>query len=44
MDYDLDAAKDQARSDAEDELKERIEEEEIYCPRCLDSGCYYCEH
>jgi len=43
-DYDLDDARDQANCDAKEEREKYIEENDVYCPRCLDrGGCYYCE-
>lgn len=48
-DYDLeynidldDARRDAAKEEAE-ERQEYIDENDVYCPRCLDAGCYYCE-
>lgn len=44
MDYDLEDAKYEAAKEENEEREKYIEENEVYCPRCLDRnpGCSYC--
>lgn len=43
VDHDLEDAKYAAAKEEAEEREEYIEENDVYCPRCLDTGCFYCE-